>query len=332
MPSHKIQSWLFGEFILQNSLKNPPLIPPSIYPSKVFSNNQFHFAANDSYSSIPKSVPAKNTSDTKTTITKNNPSKIVALDFIEQLYLNSQKSLKFLPSKPLESALDAIKNLETSMRKWDKLKSIISILKAKEKALNQKQKIQQMQEKEFEKKLNSKHKLINPPSLRKVTPVNIFIKESYKLANLPEKSTLNQRINVLIDARKKWNQLSSEVKAEYYKKADQENLELIQKAKEWWANPDWELLKLENKRIERINASRKSVGKKPLSIIKNPFIKKRQNNTYAVFTKHMYSKNLVSGEIHLSSKTLSQLWKNLPESEKLKYKTSEPNSHPNTPE
>ncbi|PVV01760.1 hypothetical protein BB560_003811 [Smittium megazygosporum] len=105
----------------------------------------------------------------------------------------------------------------------------------------------------------------------------------------------------------------------YLNKAKQANLERQLYAKQWWDNVDKSKIELENERRRRINAIKKSQGKRLDKLLKNPFEKRRCLYPFGIFVKDMYSKKVVSGNVKQSMRILSKIWKDLPVKEKEVY-------------
>ncbi|PVV01016.1 hypothetical protein BB560_004583 [Smittium megazygosporum] len=182
---------------------------------------------------------------------------------------------------------------------------------------------------QIEKKLNSRLRLITPPKMKQAASRNIFIKESFQNRQALDGSNNLRDANLLMRANDLWKNLRAEEKAKYKKKADELNAERMDLLKEWWDNADEKLIKLENKRVQRINIKNKQENKPLEKKLKNPFLKPTINSNgvnssrksvYAEFTKDMYAKKVVCGGVINNYKQLSQLWHNLSKEEKDQYR------------
>ncbi|PVV05209.1 hypothetical protein BB560_000278 [Smittium megazygosporum] len=166
-------------------------------------------------------------------------------------------------------------------------------------------------------KQNSSKPIISPPPIT-ITSTNIFVREEYR-----QKKPRIYNGKMLIGYNKvlmeKWNTFSDEEKRPYIEKAKIERLKLQENLKEWWENVDLNLVKLENKRRENINAIRKAKGKYKMPLLKNPFLEK--NNTPNAFC--IFLKNEKSNYSHLRPteqfKAVARDWKELSDEEKGYY-------------
>ncbi|PVV04043.1 hypothetical protein BB560_001463 [Smittium megazygosporum] len=206
--------------------------------------------------------------------------------------------------------------------KMEEIKINLINMEMKKKIMKEKKK----KEANIEKKLNRKNRLIIPPSTRKLSVFSFFSKEFFNSIEKPQKPDEKKNTEIFKNAASRWVSLDPKEKARYQKLAANANLERIQKAKEWWANADLELIKLENKRRKKLNIERKALGKRPLAKIKNPFKIKNPSRTltfsssFTNFIKYVYSKKLVSGNVVKNSKTISEMWKKLSDEEKARYR------------
>ncbi|PVV02375.1 hypothetical protein BB560_003174 [Smittium megazygosporum] len=183
---------------------------------------------------------------------------------------------------------------------------------AKEKAIKEKLAVQKI--------IYSRKPVIKPPSIRKRSPFMIFVKE-FALESKEKNQDSISSSGVVVHASEKWKSLTADEKALYQIKTEEYNAQQLEIAKTWWETADMNLVKLENRRRRNVNARNRALDKNRVSMLRNPFVKKKLN-PYIAFAKELYEKKVLSGNLDNNAKTISKMWNDLSEAQKEKYRSA----------
>ncbi|PVV04156.1 hypothetical protein BB560_001356 [Smittium megazygosporum] len=166
--------------------------------------------------------------------------------------------------------------------------------------------------------MTSDAKMLSPPSIKKVAPIDIY-RSTLNTSEAPKDKNNVQWGAVLKIYGEKYNLLSKEEKELYQRRADEVNQERIIKAREWWENVDKKLIDIENRRRAKENVNRKAQNLPALPMLKTPFKRKLYRSAFAFFTKEIYDNEILVGKCTDVSKIISQMWKDLSEPERQYY-------------